>query len=98
MDSGVEERAMGDDKNPDDKNPAEPVSCFPESDYRFGAGPLWIRVKRVDWQRPVSYDGDAWYEIDGIEVTEDGRYMGRRQALVRGPALAVLRRNAGPRG
>jgi hypothetical protein len=93
VDTGVEERQMD-----DDKNPVEPVSCFPESDYRFGTGPLWIRVKRVDWQRPVSYDDDTWYEVDGIEVTEDGRYMGRRQALVRGPALAVLRRKAGPRG
>jgi hypothetical protein len=82
----------------ENRGPEEAVSYFPESDYRFGAGPLRILVKRVDWQRPVSYDDDNWYEVDGIEVTAEGREVGRRQALVRGRSLGSLRRNAGPGG
>ena len=73
-----------------------PVSHFPESDYRFGAGPLRMRVERVDWNRPVRYDDDNWYEVDGIEVTADGREIGRRQALVRARSLSALRRNVRP--
>jgi hypothetical protein len=80
----------------ENRGPEEAVSYFAESDYRFGAGPLRIRVKRVDWQRPISYDDDNWYEVDGIEVTAEGREVGRRQALVRGRSLGTLRKNGGP--
>lgn len=78
------------------RGPAAPVSLFPESDYRFGAGPLRMRVERVDWNRPVHYDNDSWYEVDGVEVTSDGREIGRRQALVRGRNLTALPRNSRP--
>ena len=72
------------------------VSYFAESDYRFGAGPLRIRVERVAWTEPVRYDDESWYEVEGVELTEDGREVGHRQALVRGRSLAALRRNARP--
>ncbi len=75
------------------RGPVGPVSLFPESDYRFGAGPLRMRVERIDWNRPVRYDDDNWYEVDGVEVTADGRDIGRRHALVRARSLSALRRN-----
>ncbi|WP_213003392.1 hypothetical protein [Winogradskya consettensis] len=78
------------------RGPVGPVSCFAEPDYRFGAGPLWMRVERVDWNRPVRYDEDNWYEVDGVETTSEGREIGRRQALVRARSLGALRRNARP--
>ena len=78
------------------RGPVVPVSLFPESDYRFGAGPLRMRVERIDWNRPVRYDDDNWYEVDGVEVTADGREIGRRQALVRARSLSALRRNVRP--
>jgi hypothetical protein len=75
------------------RGPNRPVSHFAETDYCFGTGALTIRVDRVDWNRPVQRDGENWYEVEGMEVTPDGREIGRRQALVRGRRLASLPRN-----
>jgi hypothetical protein len=63
------------------------VSVFAEPDYRFGAGPLRMIVEHIDWSRPVVTEGEYWYEIDGIELTVDGREIGRRRSLVRGRSL-----------
>lgn len=67
---------------------APPVSTFAENDYRFGLGPLRMRVEAVDWSIPQDHDGDRWYEVDGIEMTEDGREVQRRQALVKATRLS----------
>ena len=75
------------------RGPTPPVSHFEESDYCYGTGPLTMRVERIDWTRPVLYDGENWYEVDGTELASDGREVGRRQALVRGRRLASLPRN-----
>jgi hypothetical protein len=69
------------------QGPARPVSRFAESDYCYGTGTLAMKVDRVDWSRPVLYDGENWYEVEGMEVAVDGREIGRRQALVRGRRL-----------
>jgi hypothetical protein len=63
------------------------VVQFAEEDYLYGSGPLTIRVERVDWSVPTSYDGENWYQIDGVEMTVDGREVGARQVLVRGRRL-----------
>jgi hypothetical protein len=75
------------------RGPLGPVSSFPEADYRFGVGTLRMRVERIDWQRPLRYDDETWYEVVGMEVTADGREVGRRQTLVRARNLAALRGN-----
>lgn len=75
------------------RGPGRPVSHFAEADYCYGTGLLAIRVERVDWAKPVQYDGDTWYEVDGVELTTDGREIGRRQVLVRGSRLSTLPRN-----
>ena len=78
------------------RGPSRPVSHFAESDYCYGKGSLAMRVERVDWAKPVEYDGDTWYEVDGVELTSDGREIGRRQALVRASRLSTLPRNRRP--
>jgi hypothetical protein len=70
-----------------------PVRTFPETDYRFGAGPLRMTVEYIDWSNPVEYDGEIWHEIVGVEQTSDGREIGRRRALVKVSQLASLPRN-----
>ena len=68
-----------------------PVLEFAESDYCYGTGPLLMRVEHIDWNRPVLYDNENFYQVDGVEMAADGREIGRRQALVRGRRLAASR-------
>lgn len=75
-------------------SPERRVLLFAESDYRFGVGPLRMLVERVDWSAPQQWDGEVWYEVQGIEICDDGRAYGRRLALVRGCRLARLPRTA----
>jgi hypothetical protein len=77
-------------------SPSYPVRTFPESDYRFGAGPLTMTVEYVDWSNPVVYDAVRWYEVYGVEQTPDGRVIGRRRALVKASQLASLPRVGRP--
>jgi hypothetical protein len=74
--------------------PGRRVSQFAEEDYLYGAGPLMIRIERVDWSEPTAYDGENWFPIEGVEMTADGREVGRRQVLVRGRRLAPPRRSS----
>jgi len=71
-----------------------PARRFDEADYCYGAGALIMRVERVDWGNPHLRDGENWYQVYGTEMTDDGREIGRRQALVRGrrlPPVASVR-------
>jgi hypothetical protein len=70
--------------------PARPVLVLAEADYRFGAGTLHLVVTQVRWSAPQRDNGEVWYEVDGIEVTPDGRTVGPRTALVRGHRLRTL--------
>jgi hypothetical protein len=63
------------------------VNVFAEADYLYGVGSLIMRVEHVDWTTPTAYDGEDWYEVRGVELTDDGREVGLRQALVRGRRL-----------
>jgi hypothetical protein len=76
-----------------DRDPTRQAAHFAELDYCYGAGSLWMRVERIEWTRPVEYNGETWYEVDGIEVTSDGREIGRRQALVRSRRLTAFARD-----
>jgi len=64
-----------------------PVHVFAEADYCYGAGPLTIRVERVDWTRPVWYDDEDWYHVHGLEIDHRGAERGPRWVLVRGRRL-----------
>jgi hypothetical protein len=83
--------AKGATMDSDRGTPRAPVSEFAESDYCYGSGPLLLRVEHIDWSRPVLYDGENFYQVEGMEIAADGREIGRRQALVRGRRLAAPR-------
>jgi len=38
----------------------ERVLVLAEADYRYGVGPLRIRVERIDRANPAQYDGEIW--------------------------------------
>lgn len=83
-------KGFGMDRN---SGPTHPIRTFPETDYRFGSGPLRMTVEHVDWSKPVLYDDETWYEVVGVEQTPDGREVGHRRALVKGSQLSSLPRN-----
>lgn len=58
-----------------------------EPDYQYGVGPLRLRVECVDKARPIVYEGEYWYPVDGVQLGADGTEMRRRQVLVRGSRL-----------
>jgi hypothetical protein len=58
-----------------------------EADYRFGVGPLRLRVANIDWAHPMQYDGEAWYSVQGVLIGHDGGDRGQRLVLVRGKRL-----------
>jgi hypothetical protein len=69
-------------------SPATPVTVtLHENDYRYGAGPLTIRLERIDRSRPVRLDGEDWYLVAGVEVGWNGVDLARREVLVRGHRL-----------
>jgi hypothetical protein len=58
-----------------------------EADYRFGVGPLRLKVASIDWAHPMQYDGEAWYSVHGIHVGHDGSEREQRLVLVRARRL-----------
>jgi hypothetical protein len=64
-----------------------PVAVFAEADYCYGFGPLRLRIQHIDRTTPVWYDGENWYQVEGVEVDANGREFGHRQVLVRGSRL-----------
>ena len=63
------------------------VQEFAESDYCYGIGALTIKLDRIDWDRPVPFEGDTWLEVEGIVIDGAGREGARRQVLVRARRL-----------
>lgn len=58
-----------------------------EDDYRYGAGPLTLRVERVERGRPLSIDGDNWYRVIGVQIGWNGADLDRREVLIRAARL-----------
>ena len=69
------------------------VWTFEENDYLFGAGALLMIVESVDWSRPRVRDGETWYDVQGVEVTDDGRVVGPRRTTVKGSRLRTAGRH-----
>jgi hypothetical protein len=67
--------------------PRWPLHVFAEADYCYGIGPLTLRVDRVEWARPIPYEGDTWLEVEGTVIDPAGREGSRRQVLVRAGRL-----------
>jgi hypothetical protein len=67
--------------------PRWPVHVFAETDYCYGVGPLTLRVRRVEWAKPIPYEGDTWLEVEGTVIDPAGREGTLRQVLVRAGRL-----------
>jgi hypothetical protein len=67
--------------------PRWPAHVFAETDYCYGIGPLTLRVDRVEWTKPIPYEGDTWLEVEGTVIDPTGREGSRRQVLVRARRL-----------
>jgi hypothetical protein len=63
------------------------VWTFAETDYLFGAGVLRMVIEGVDWTRPRTHDGETWYDVHGVEISNDGRVVGPRQTTVKASRL-----------
>ena len=75
-----------------DDRAAGTVWTFSEADYRFGAGPLRMRIDRVLASAPVQHDGDLWYEVEGVEMSDQGQVVGPRRVTIRASRLPTIRR------
>jgi hypothetical protein len=60
---------------------------FHDRDYRYGAGPLTMRLERIDRSRPLRLDGEDWYLVAGVEISWNGSELTRREVLVRAHRL-----------
>jgi len=71
------------------ETPAGNVLTLAEADYRYGVGPLRIRVERVDRNHPATYEGEVWYPVEGVQLRSDGAELRRREVLVKAARLVV---------
>lgn len=69
------------------------IITLSESDYQFGVGTLRLRVVRVEWACVVTYNGENWYQVYGVQVAADGSPLRTRQVLVRGSRLGAADRH-----
>jgi hypothetical protein len=58
-----------------------------ERDYRYGTGPLRLRVVAVDHAGAVPFDGEPWLPVRGVRLRSDGTEIGPVQVLVRATQL-----------
>jgi hypothetical protein len=63
------------------------VIVLAEQDYCYGGGPLTLRIGRVDYAHPVSYDGDVFYRVRGVQLSGTGAEIVDRDVLVRARRL-----------
>ena len=69
--------------------PKEHVLTLAEADYRYGIGPLRLRVERVDRRNPATYEGETWFPVEGVQLRADGVEVRRRAVLVKAARLVV---------
>ncbi|MEV4515986.1 hypothetical protein AB0K00_44390 [Dactylosporangium sp. NPDC049525] len=63
------------------------VVVLDERDYRYGAGPLRLRVEAVDRSGAIAFDGEPWLPVRGVRLRRDGTEVGPVQVLVRAAQL-----------
>ena len=77
--------------------PRARVHAFDEADYCYGLGTLTMTLDRIEWDRPVPYEGDTWLEVEGVVIDRTGRPGARRQVLVRAGRLPLRKPRRRPR-
>ncbi len=73
------------------------VQAFAETDYCYGSGTLTMQVHRIEWDKPVPYEGDTWLEVEGVVIDRSGHLGARRQVLVRAGRLPLRQPRRRPR-
>jgi hypothetical protein len=73
------------------------VQRFAEADYCYGVGTLTMKVDRIEWDKPVPYEGDTWLEVEGVVIDCRGQARARRQVLVRAQRLPLRQPRRRPR-
>ena len=63
------------------------VLVLDERDYRYGTGPLRLRVEAVNRAGAVALDGESWLPVRGVRLRRDGTEVGPVQVLVRAAQL-----------
>ncbi|GAA2638415.1 hypothetical protein GCM10010399_84670 [Dactylosporangium fulvum] len=78
----------------------KPVVVLAENDYRYGTGPVRLRVERVEHAEEVVLDGEPWLPVHGTRLRGDGTERGAVRLLVRAARLspAVPGGQPGPGG
>lgn len=64
------------------------VVALKDEDYKYGIGPLNLRILRVRDDLSAYYDGE-WIWLEGVELNPDGSAGPFRQALVRASVLTT---------
>lgn len=64
------------------------VVVLAEADYRYGRGPLRLRVDDVDRAGAVDLDGERWVPVAGVQVREDGTPMAAVRVFVRAACIS----------
>ena len=54
---------------------------------------MHVRVERIDWSAPQCHEDVLYYQVQGDEVTVDGRHVPRRHLLIRARLLWAVNRN-----
>ncbi|GAA2644358.1 hypothetical protein GCM10010399_92850 [Dactylosporangium fulvum] len=58
-----------------------------EADYRYGSGPLRMRIEVIDHAGRLHLDGEFWLPVHGTRLRFDGVEAGTVQLLVRAARL-----------
>lgn len=71
------------------------VVTLAEADYRYGLGPLVVRVTRV--LRQMAFDGEPWWEVDAVARMPNAHGPGVERLLyIRAAALKAQRGEQSP--
>ncbi|MEV0131430.1 hypothetical protein AB0H83_23570 [Dactylosporangium sp. NPDC050688] len=68
----------------------DPILVLDDADYRYGAGPLVLRVEHIDVDDPITIDGELWYAVQGVQLGSGGAQRGHRRTYVRGRRIPGL--------
>lgn len=64
-----------------------------DGDYRFGVGPLFLRVTMLGRQRTA---GGEWLDLEGLELRQDGSQISQQPRPVSVRVPGVRLRPGGP--
>ncbi|WP_432993727.1 hypothetical protein [Dactylosporangium sp. CA-233914] len=67
--------------------PQTVVLHLTEADYRYGTGPLTLRVHGINRDPALIDKGEPWYHLRGVQLRADGSIGPARDVWVRARAV-----------